>query len=56
MGLAFIKASVINPANPHRKTRLEFLMDSGAIYSVVPQKRLKRRGRLNDRCRIPRSA
>ena len=44
MGLTFIKASVINPANPRRKTRPEFLVDSGAIYSVVPKKRLKRIG------------
>ena len=44
MGLTFIKASIINPANPRRKTSLEFLVDSGAIYSVVPKKRLKRIG------------
>lgn len=42
MGLTFIKASIINPANPRRKTRLEFLVDSGAVYSVVPKTRLKR--------------
>lgn len=44
MGLTFIKASIINPANPGRKTRLEFLVDSGAIYSGVLKKRLKRIG------------
>lgn len=44
MGLTFIKASIINPANPRRKTRLKFLVDSEAIYSVVPKKRLKRIG------------
>ena len=44
MGLTFIKASVINPANPRRKTHLEFLVDSGAVYSVVPKTRLKRIG------------
>lgn len=44
MGLTFIKASIINPANPRRKTRLEFLVDSGAVYSVVPKTRLKRIG------------
>ena len=44
MGLTFIKASIINPANPRRKTSLDFLVDSGAVYSVVPKKRLKRIG------------
>ena len=44
MGLTFIKASIINPANPRRKTRLEFLVDSGATYSVAPQTRLNRIG------------
>lgn len=44
MGLTFIKASIINPANPRRKTRLEFLVDSGATYSVAPKTRLKRIG------------
>ena len=44
MGLTFIKASIINPANPRRKTRLEFLVDSGATYSVVPKTRLNRIG------------
>lgn len=44
MGLTFIKASIINPANPRRKTRLEFLVDSGATYSVAPKTRLNRIG------------
>lgn len=44
MGLIFIKARIINPANPQRKTRLEFLVDSGATYSVAPKTRLKRIG------------
>ena len=44
MGLTFIKASIINPENPRRKTRLEFLVDSGATYSVAPKTRLNRIG------------
>ncbi len=44
MGLTFIKASIINPASPRRKTRLAFLVDSGTVYSVVPKQHLKRIG------------
>jgi clan AA aspartic protease len=36
MGLTHVRASVTNPARPRRSARIEFLVDSGALYSVVP--------------------
>ncbi len=44
MGLTFIKATVANPANPKRSVKLKFLVDSGALYSVVPAVTLRRLG------------
>lgn len=37
MGLTKLELDVGNPAAPDATTRLEFLVDSGAIYSVVPR-------------------
>jgi clan AA aspartic protease len=36
MGLTFLEIEVGNPAKPEIREKLEFLIDSGAIYSVVP--------------------
>lgn len=36
MGLTTVELEVANPASPERTEKLEFLIDSGAIYSVVP--------------------
>jgi hypothetical protein len=36
MGLTVLEVEVGNPANPEVTEKLEFLADSGAIYSVVP--------------------
>jgi clan AA aspartic protease len=36
MGLTVIEIEVGNPSNPEVTEKLEFLVDSGAIYSVVP--------------------
>ena len=36
MGLTFLEVEVGNPANPEVTEKLEFLIDSGAVYSVVP--------------------
>jgi predicted aspartyl protease len=36
VGLTVLKLWVGNPARPESLTELEFLIDSGAIYSVVP--------------------
>lgn len=42
MGLTVLEIEVGNPANPEVTEKLEFLVDSGAIYSVVPTKILER--------------
>ena len=44
MSLTYIKARITNPANPRKSADLEFLVDSGAEYSVVPTGVLKRLG------------
>jgi clan AA aspartic protease len=36
MGLTVLEVEVANPANPQVTEKIEFLIDSGAIYSVVP--------------------
>jgi clan AA aspartic protease len=42
MGLTTLEIEVGNPANPQATERVEFLVDSGAIYSVVPTAILER--------------
>jgi clan AA aspartic protease len=42
MGLSTVEIEVGNPANPQTTERVEFLVDSGAIYSVVPTAILER--------------
>jgi clan AA aspartic protease len=44
MGLTFLEIEVGNPANPKITKSVEFLVDSGAIYSVVPASILKKLG------------
>ena len=44
MGLRVLKVEVGHPARPTRTEEVEFLIDSGAIYSVVPARILKRLG------------
>ena len=44
MGLTFLEAEVGNPAYPEVTEKVEFLIDSGAIYSVVPTPILDRLG------------
>lgn len=44
MSLANLKAAVANPANTKRWVELEFLVDSGAMYSCVHAKILKQLG------------
>jgi predicted aspartyl protease len=44
MAITFLKARVINPERPKRSRECEFLVDSGAVYSVVPQSILKKLG------------
>ena len=44
MGLEFLEVEVGNPANPQVAEKVEFLIDSGVIYSVVPTPILDRLG------------
>lgn len=44
MGITVLRIDVGNPANPDVTESLEFLVDSGAIYSVVPSAVLQRLG------------
>jgi hypothetical protein len=42
MGLTSVMMEVGNPARPEKTEELEFLVDSGATYSVVPARVLRR--------------
>lgn len=44
MGITNLEVTVTNPAKPNKKITVKFLIDSGAAYSVVPAKVLKRLG------------
>ena len=44
MGLTVLEVEVGNPATPHTTEKVEFLVDSGAIYSVVAVPILERLG------------
>ncbi len=44
MGVTFTKAAISNPRHPRRSMELEFLIDTGAIYSVVPRPIARRLG------------
>jgi len=44
MGLTFLEIEVGNPANPAVTEKLDFEVDSGAIYSVVPTRVLDQLG------------
>ncbi|MER3447800.1 MAG: aspartyl protease [Candidatus Dadabacteria bacterium] len=44
MGLTVLEIEIGNPATPDVTEKLEFLIDSGAIYSVVPTPVLERLG------------
>jgi clan AA aspartic protease len=44
MGLTVLEIEVGNPATPETTEKLEFLIDSGAIYSVVPTRVLEKLG------------
>ena len=44
MGLTVLEVEVGNPADPEVTEKLEFLVDSGAVYSVVPRGILERLG------------
>ena len=44
MAITFLKLKVSNPANPAKWKAFEFLVDSGAVYSVLPKAELKKLG------------
>lgn len=44
MALTHILARVANPARPRRFVRVRLLVDSGAVYSVVPTPTLRKLG------------
>lgn len=44
MGLTVLDLEIANPASPETTEKIEFLIDSGAIYSVVPTAVLERLG------------
>ncbi|PYS34522.1 MAG: aspartyl protease [Acidobacteria bacterium] len=44
MVITFIKVKVANMASPKRSRQYEFLVDSGAVYTVIPENELKKLG------------
>lgn len=44
MGVTFVSVRVANPADPSRSIEEGFLVDSGAVYSLVPRRRLEQIG------------
>lgn len=44
MGLTHLTARVANPATPRKAVTVKLLVDSGALYSVIPAKILRRLG------------
>ena len=44
MGLTYLQIAIGNPATPDRTEPVEFLIDSGAVHSVVPREVLRRLG------------
>jgi len=44
MGLTYIEADISNPAKPKKRARVEFLIDTGASYSVIPAAVLRNLG------------
>ncbi len=44
MAITVLEVEVANPSRPSRTKKLEFLVDSGAVFSVVSKKILKELG------------
>ena len=44
MAITYVELEIANVAAPRRYEKLEFLIDSGAVYSVVPARVLRRLG------------
>ncbi len=41
MGFTSVKVGVANPANPAKAVKVELLVDTGAMYSIVPRSLLE---------------
>ena len=44
MGLTYIEVTIANPGHPRRAAKVTLLVDSGAVYSVVPKPILRQLG------------
>ena len=44
MGLTHVRVRIANPARPTKSVNVKFLVDSGAVYSLVPASVLRRLG------------
>jgi len=44
MGLTHVNVTISSPSNPRKAAKLSLLVDSGAVYSVVPKTILRRLG------------
>lgn len=44
MGLTYVEADVANPFDPERYLEIHFLVDSGAVYTVIPAAQLAELG------------
>jgi clan AA aspartic protease len=44
MGITFVDIQVANPANPKKRRKVQLLVDSGAVYSIVPEEILCKLG------------
>ena len=44
MAITHIEARVINPVDPDRAETFQFLVDSGAVYTVMPERDLRSLG------------
>ena len=44
MGLTRVELEIENPLDPQRRSTMSFLVDSGAVYSVIPAEELAKLG------------
>ena len=44
MGLVHVEVTIANPGSPRKAAKITLLVDSGAVYSVVPKSVLRRLG------------
>ncbi len=44
MGITHIRAGIANPSRPSKITSIEFLVDTGAVFSIVPASILRKLG------------